>query len=276
MLPGARGFHFLLVFSLITASCGGPPPPPQQFEPLHYEYLTKLRLDVARIDVDDNWAPRGGARHVEYLSPVQPLDALRQMANDRLIAGGNGNHGLFTIEDASIIQSGGQYQANLAVRLDIVDDNGNRRSGVEARVTDVHPMTGNSAAAVRGDLYALTRQAMEDMNVEFEYQIRHNLEVQLQPTSPTAPPPAPVGTEELGPPGASPPAGPPPAGLSPAEPPPGGLPPAGPPPAGPPSDQGAGPRPPTPLAPPPPASMQPPAGQPPPAGEPSSDEPAPE
>jgi len=257
MARGAGFFPVVAVAALGLTACvfGGPEPPPPQFDPLHYEYLTKLRLDVARIDVNDNWAPRGEARHVEYLSPVQPLHALREMANDRLVAGGNAGHGLLTIEDASIIQSRDQYRATLAVRFDILDEAGNRVRGVEAHVADAHPVTGDSPPAVRSDLYALTRQAMEHMNVEFEYQIRHNLEVQLQPTSPNAPLPPPVGTEELGPPGSPPPAG---------------LPPAGPPP----SDQGAGGlRPPTPLAPPPPASAPPPIGQPPPSDDPPSDEP---
>jgi len=220
---------FIIVASLGVTSCvfGGPEAPPQQFEPLHYEYLTKLRLDVARIDIADTWAPRGEARHVEYLSPVQPQDALRQMASDRLVAGGAAGRAVFAIQDASIIEAQGQYQANLAVRLDIVDDAGNRLRGIEAHVAEVHPMTGDSPPAVRGDLYALTRQAMDDMNVEFEYQIRNHLDVQLQPTSPTAPPPPPVGTENLGPPGSPAPPGPPPASPPPAgQPPPADDPPA--------------------------------------------------
>jgi hypothetical protein len=252
----AAGFLVAVLLALPMAGCifGSSPPPASQYEPLHYEYLTKIRLDVGRIDIDDNWAPRGADRHLEYLSPVQPLDALRQMANDRLVAGGGANRALFTIVDASIVQRGSSYQATFAVRLDIENDNGKRLRGIEARVTAVHPITSTSDAAVRGDLYALTRQAMDDMNVEFEYQIRRRLNVQMQPTTPSAPPPPPVGTEELGPPGSAPPAPPAPAPL----------------------DQGTGLPPPTQLAPPPPPTQlpadQPPSDQPP-ADQPPSDQP---
>ncbi len=270
MPRGTVGFLLVVILSLLTTGCGfgsSTPPETPQFEPLHYEYLTKIRLDVARVDIDDSWAPRGEDRHVEYLSPMQPLDALRQMANDRLVAGGNTNRALFTIEDASIIRLANSYQAKLAVRLDILDDAGNKLRGIEARVTDVHPITSESGEAVRQDLYALTRQAMDDMNVEFEYQIRRRLNAQMEPTTPTAPAPPPVGTEDLGPPGSSPPAGSPPA---PAEPAPAdqgtGLP------APAPSDQGSGLPPPTPLAPPPPAATQPPSDQPP-SDQPPSDQP---
>ena len=263
-MPRAAAGFLLFLLSLVTSGCafGPPAPPPQAFEPLHYEYLTKIRLDVARIDVDANWAPRGEAQHVEYLAPVQPLDALREMANDRLVAGGSANRALFRIEDASIIRRGGAYQATLAVRLDIQDETGNRVSGIEARVADVRPVSGGSAGAVREDLYALTRQAMDDMNVEFEFQIRRHLNAKMEPTSTTAPAPPAVRTEDLGPPGSSPPPAPPDQGLAPAPPPPG---------------QGGGFPGPTPLAPPPPASMQPPPGPPPsdqaPSDEPPSDQP---
>jgi hypothetical protein len=229
----------LVVLGLVPAACG-PSQPEPHYEPLHYEYLTKLRLDAASIDIDDSWAPRGEARHVEGLSPVAPTDALRQMATDRLVAGGTTKRALYSIEDASIIQLRDRYQANLTLRLDILDDNGNRQSGIEARVTDVHPVSGDSDSEVRNDLYALTRQAMDDMNVELEYQVRRHLNVELQPTTPTAPPPPPVSTEELGAPGKPPLPVQKPSGAGPAA------------------------LPPTPLAPPDPQppSDQPPADQP--------------
>jgi len=218
-MPRGAGTLFALVgLGLLPTACGWwPEEPAQHFEPLHYEYLTKLRLNVARIDVDDSWAPRGEARHAEYLSPVRPLDALRQMAMDRLVAGGNSDRALFTVEDASIIHLPDRYQENLAVRLDILDDAGNRLRGAEARVTGARPISGDSNTAVRNDLYNLTRQAMDDMNVEFEYQIRQRLSVGLQPTTPSAPPPPPVSTEDLGAPGSRPSPAQAPAGQAPVQ-----------------------------------------------------------
>ncbi len=188
-----------VALGLLLAGCGGHEP--QKFEPLRYDYLTKIKLNVARVDIDSSWVPRGSDRHVEFLSPIPPLDALRHMAEDRLVAGGTASRALFTVVEASIIRQGDTYRAVLAVRLDIINDDGDRVRGIEARTTGVHPVTGGSTETVRSDLYDLTRKSMDDMNVEFEYQIRHNLQGELQNTSPNAPAPAPVDTEDLDAPG---------------------------------------------------------------------------
>jgi hypothetical protein len=180
---------------LLLAGCGGREPP--KFEPLRYDYLTRIRLDVGRIDIDSSWTPRGGDRHVEFLAPTPPLDALRHMAEDRLVPGSTSGRALFTVVDASIIRQGDNYRAILAVRLDILNDDGDRDRGIEARATGIHPVSGSSSDVVRTDLYELTRKTMDDMNVEFEYQIRHNLQHDLQTTSPTAPAPAAVDTQDL-------------------------------------------------------------------------------
>lgn len=181
---------------LLLAACGGRPSEPTR-QPLRYDYLTKIKLDVGRIDIDDNWTPNGADRHVEFQAPTAPLAALRQMAEDRLVPGGTARRALFTIDDASIIRVQDTYRANLAVRLDILDDNGERMRGIDAHVTHTHAVTGDGAPAVRSDLYELTRQAMDDMNVEFEYQIRLTLRADLQTTSPAAPAPGAVNTEDL-------------------------------------------------------------------------------
>ena len=180
---------------LLLAGCGGHED--KHFEPLRYDYLTKIRLNVGRIDIDTSWTPRGGDRHVEFLAPTPPLDALRNMAQDRLVPGGTAGRALFTVVDASIIRQGDTYRATLAVRLDLLNDDGDRVRGIQARATGSHPVTGGASEVVRSDLYELTRKSMDDMNVEFEYQIRHNLQTELQNTSPTAPAPPPVDTEDL-------------------------------------------------------------------------------
>jgi hypothetical protein len=191
-----------VALGLLLAGCSEPAP--RRFEPLSYDYLTPLKLNVGRIDVDDTWTPRGADRHVEFLAPTPPLDALRQMEEDRLVPGGTAGRALYTIDDASIIRQGGTYRANFAVKLDILNDDGQRQRGIEAQATGTHAVTGDYPDTVRSDLYDLTRKTMDDMNVEFEYQIRHTLRQDLQTTSPNAPPPPPVDTQDLGAPSTTP------------------------------------------------------------------------
>ena len=171
--------------------------PPASYPPPSYDYLTTLRLNVGRIEIDDSWAPRGAARRVEHLAPVTPREALRRMAEDRIVAGGNAGRAVFVIEDASIIRGPRNYEASLAVRLDMADDAGNRLGQATARVVQVRPVRGESERAVRDELYAFVRELMNEMNVEFEFQIRRAMRDALQTTSTSAPEPGPVEAESL-------------------------------------------------------------------------------
>jgi hypothetical protein len=199
-----RRFVLSLAAALLLSGCGDSGEP-KKYALLRYDYLTKLKLNVGRVDIDDTWTPQGGGRHVEFLSPTTPQDALRQMADDRLIPVGNSGRAQFAILDASIVRQGDNYLASLAVGLDILNDAGERQRGIMAHSTDIHPVNGDDPDTVRADLYELTSKAMDDINVDFEYQIRHELAADLQTTSPTAPLPAPVDTQDLDAPGAAPP-----------------------------------------------------------------------
>ena len=215
--------------------------PPASYPPPSYDYLTTLKLNVGRVEIDDSWAPRGAARRVEHLAPVTPREALRRMAEDRIVASGNTGRAVFVIEDASIIRGPRNYEASLAVRLDMADDAGNRLGQASARVVQVRPVRDDSQRAVRDDLYAFVRELMNEMNVEFEYQMRRAMRDALQTTSISAPEPGPVEAESLGGPGApDSPAAPPGPASETMSPPPGPLTAPG---------AAAGARPPTSLAP---------------------------
>jgi hypothetical protein len=211
MLPRLRFAAFvrcvLLALPLALAACGGEEAtPPVNYPPLRYDYLPKLRLNVARIAIDDSWAPRGEARHVEFLAPEQPRDALRQMAQDRLFPAGAHGVASFVIEDASIVRGPGQLDGSLRVRLDIIDDSGTLLGSAEARVRQVRPLDDDSPAVMRDVLYRFVRSMMEEMNVNFEFELRKALKTTLQTTSPTGPEATPVQSEPLGAPGSEPPA----------------------------------------------------------------------
>jgi hypothetical protein len=130
---------------------------------------------------------------------VQPIDALREMAQDRLVAGGNSARAVFRIENASIIQIGGdRFDGHLDVMLDIFNAENVRTAYAEAQVSRAISGTGTDPEEMRQTLYTLTRQMMDDMNVEFEYQLKHALHEWLQDNSPSSGAvPAPVEAQPL-------------------------------------------------------------------------------
>ncbi len=119
------------------------------------------------------------------------------MAADRLVAGGSLGRAVFTVEDASIRRIPGGLEGALAVRLDVLTSDGKRAGFAEARV--MRRLQGYENDDFRGALYDLTRQMMDDMNVEFEFQVRRSLRDWLQVAT-TAPVPPPVQQQPLTPP----------------------------------------------------------------------------
>jgi hypothetical protein len=183
---------------LLLAGCAAPAPP-QSFPPLSFGYLPKLKLDVANIEVDNAWTPGpvANGEHVENQAPEAPAEALRRMVQDRLVPGGSGGQAVVTIDDASLTRVTNRFEANFAVHMDIHNADGTRSGYAEARVARTRTISDYSPPAVRQALYDLVKASMDDMNVEFEYQVRHSLKDWLQTTAPAAPPPPPVEQQNL-------------------------------------------------------------------------------
>jgi hypothetical protein len=186
----------------LLAACGGDDTPPQTFAPLTYAYLRPLKLNVGAIDVRVDWAP--GPRDVSGQSPVAPVDALQQMARDRLVPAGASGRAVFTVTGASIDDTDGTLSGLLKIRLDIYTSDGQRAAYAEAAVARTAPAPdSDDTNAMRAALYGLTQQMMSDMNVELEFQMRRSLGDWMQTAYGTAPPPPPVQQESLAPPGAA-------------------------------------------------------------------------
>jgi hypothetical protein len=196
-----------VLLPLAVAGCGGgEPPPPRVFTPPNYSYLTKLRLNVGEIDIEDHAGPGGGevqtgGESVSFQSPTPPSVALEEMAHDRLFAAGTSGRAVFVIDQASILRApNGTLSGLLAVHLDLLTAAGAHGGYAEARVAKQY-VPGSEPEDLRGTLYDLTNQMMADMNVELEFQIRKSLKdwvvtttsvpqpVQAQPLAPPPPPP---------------------------------------------------------------------------------------
>ena len=204
-VDGARRvlLGLLLAAPVALAGCASPPPVRTDFPAFSYDYLTKLRLNVGSIEIDDSWGETYGATQVGALSPVSPVAALRRLAADRLVAAGSTAHAVYKIEDATIAQIRARLQASFAVQLAITTPDGTRSGYAEARVVRTSTLLDDDPDALRAALYTLTRATMDDMNVELEYQVRRSLRDYLvgDDTAGTAPPPAPVQAQDLGQPG---------------------------------------------------------------------------
>jgi hypothetical protein len=168
-----------LLLPLVLAACGGEE---ETFEPLRFNYLPPIQLNVASIVTEERFIPSGVAPDVSGLDPARPIAALRAMAADRLQAFGTANRAVFAILDATMTREGDIVRGAFAVSLTIQADDGNQLGFAEARVESRHSGRIDDLRAV---LYDMTKSMMNDMNVEFEYQIHRNLKTWL--TAPVAP-----------------------------------------------------------------------------------------
>ncbi|HEY6432187.1 MAG TPA: hypothetical protein VIZ17_09400 [Acetobacteraceae bacterium] len=263
-----RSVVLALTVALTACTFGSEEPPAAQA--LDFSYLTPLPLNVATLNVESQYVPSGVPPDVSRLDPISPVQALEQMAQQRLKPVGPTGQAVFTVNNASMVQTGNVITGVMSVTLSIYPSPGVRAGYAQATVTrQISGVEGDLA----GPLADLTRNLIDQMNVEFEYRVRQALgrwvlspgataapvqQVPLQPPgSPSyaAPPPPmpPSGSQPPGyqPPGYQPPGYQPPgaAGLPVPLSPPGSLPE--------PVTQPPPPEPSLPYTPPPPASMAP-------------------
>ncbi|MEI6161067.1 MAG: hypothetical protein WCP77_14615 [Roseococcus sp.] len=197
----------LLLLPLTLGACASTPPAPQaDGPPISYGHLTQIRLDVARIDIEDRMPASGPNDAGRDLQPT-PAEAVRIMGRDRLAAFGTEHRARFGVTRAQIIRSRGQATSGLfasdpgerllcqlTARVDILDGN-DRRLGFAEASAERSRNVESTAAARRTGAESLLRQTMFDLNTEFEFQIRRALRPYI--VDGTAAPPAPVGREEL-------------------------------------------------------------------------------
>jgi hypothetical protein len=182
---------------LALAACADEPAP-APMPPLHYEYLTPLRLNVASIEVENHYIPGTQSAELSAEDPAPPLQTLSRLATDRLHAFGASGRAVFVIEDASLRRdSGGHYSGSVGVTVQIFPA-GATGPAAYASARVVRATTTDSDDEPRV-LYTLTSQLMDALNIELEYQVRHTLGAWLI-TTPGAPQPAPVEQAPLPPP----------------------------------------------------------------------------
>lgn len=175
----ALGAPFLLVMAL--GGCGGRDLPPALPRVEGYAYLTPLRVNVADLEVLDP-----PTAQVDPPAPLIPVTEVVRMGRDRIIPSGTTGRGRFVVETANLTRAGDGIAVLLRARLEILD-NDRRVAFAEAEARRTTTGGGGSAAARARAAENIVIRAMEDLNVEFELQVRRNLRDWLLETTPTAP-----------------------------------------------------------------------------------------
>lgn len=203
-----------LLVPLGAAACATSPPEPAPLPPLvtGYRHLTPIRLNVLDIDVP---AALPGAVRISEPAPLRPDQELQRMARERLVPMGTEGLGRFLVTVAEFTRErlssqgglGGMFagepgerlSCRLQCRLEILSSEGRRVAFVEAEARRLRTVPdGTSASGRSRAAEEVVRQAMDDMNIEFEYQVRRTLRAWLvEGTTPTPSGPGGIQREEL-------------------------------------------------------------------------------
>ncbi|MFN8982681.1 MAG: hypothetical protein ACK5X9_09145 [Alphaproteobacteria bacterium] len=160
-----------------------PPGPPS------YGHLTPLRLKVGTLDIKE--AESGTALLVQQPAPLLPADVMLRMAHDRLSTVGGPGASRFVIQTARLtretVSAAGVFSPASEVFRCIM------RCQVEI-ISPEDAVLASAAAEVRREVTGPTRDdaeraalaervvklAGQDMNIEFEFQMRRHLRAWLQ------------------------------------------------------------------------------------------------
>ena len=194
----------VLLTLLGTAACGGPQatPPGAPVRPEGYAWLTPLRLNVAALDVAE--PDTGRTFRADPPAPLIPAAEVARMGRDRLSAVGTSGSARFTVEAASLAReklgSGLFSEASerltcvLRCRIEILGGDGLRAAFAEAEARQVATRPEGGAGTPARNAAEVVARAMDDLNVEFEVQVRRSLRDWLSETATSAPGPEPLGT----------------------------------------------------------------------------------
>jgi hypothetical protein len=93
-----------MVAILVLTACESAPPRPN-FPDIHVTGATPIRLAAGGVDIRNDYKPSFQPPHVEHLYPIPPAHAMENWARDRLVAAGGNARAVFTISDASVVET---------------------------------------------------------------------------------------------------------------------------------------------------------------------------
>jgi hypothetical protein len=199
----------LLALPLAAAACASGEP--EALAPLvtGYRHLTPIRLNVAEVEV---LTPGPTTIRVDEPAPLRPDREMVRMAQERLVAMGTTGQARFVVQAAEFRREqlsgqggvaglfsgapGERLTVRMQARLEILAADGRRVGFVEAEARRQRTLPdGASTAERRRAAEEVVRQSMDELNVEFEFQVRRNLREWLDEGGSASTPIGPGGIE---------------------------------------------------------------------------------
>lgn len=181
----------LLGLTLTAVGCQSAPKAPE-YPPIRFTDGAPIRLDVARIDVVQQYRPPLAAPNVEHAFPVRPAAAVAQWARDRLRAAGGQGRAEVVVLDASAIEvalkkttglrgalttdQSERYDASISVEVRISDGGGRQRATASAKARRSRTVPEDITLNGREKLwYAMTVKLMATIDEALRRRIKQSL-----------------------------------------------------------------------------------------------------
>jgi hypothetical protein len=186
-----KGFltGLLVLVAMVVAACETAAPPSRP-QPMTFDDLTPIRLDVARLEVVDEYQAPMRDPNVDHVFPQTPSDAMRAWAQGRFRPEGSAGVARLIIQEASVVRedlprTGGitgiftrdqseRLSASMRVRLEIEGPNRGGYAQAQARRSVTLPEDAN--VAQREAAWArLTRDTLEGLDEQFVQTVNREL-----------------------------------------------------------------------------------------------------
>lgn len=131
----------------LLSGCQTPQKP--AYPEITFGHLPKIKLNVAAIDVVEEYMPPLRAPNVEHLSPVPPGAAMARWGRERLEAVGTSGRARLLIQRASIVEV--PLPLTSGVRGAIVTEQAERFDGVLDATVEIFDAQGRSVAYARAN-----------------------------------------------------------------------------------------------------------------------------
>jgi hypothetical protein len=181
-----------LLALLALAACDTAAPPKPGFPQITFGHLPPIALDVAQIQVEEQYAPPLAAPNVEHLMPVSPAAVAHRWAADRLRPAGASGVARVIVKDASVVAQPLQktegvrgmftrdqevrYVGNLVVEVDVNTAGGLGTGFATGAATRTITAPENISLNRRDQiLFDLTAALAQDLNAALEANIRAHL-----------------------------------------------------------------------------------------------------